>query len=494
MSILAKQNFRGAYHVSPQVNWMNDPNGMVYFEGEYHLFYQHNPFGDTHGPMYWGHVVSKDLITWEERDIALLPDEHGVIFSGSAVVDWENTTGLFPAGPGLVAIFTHHLEIQGSHPIQRQSLAYSMDKGKTWVKYAGNPVLAHETFVDFRDPKVFWHKETNRWVMIIACGQTVCLYHSSNLIDWTLGSEFGDGIGSHDGVWECPDLFPLAIDGDESNTKWVMLVSIGADPAFVEGSRTQYFTGDFDGVVFTPDAASEVVRWVDHGRDNYAGVTWSDIPESDGRRLMISWMSNWHYANQTPTEGFRGAMTIVREMSLELREGIVTLVQKPVAELELIRKPIVALQDATINETSQALQRLELVSYEIQAELSTNYSSGFMIRTGAANGTIVGFDATSCSVYVDRTKSGEIGFHPLFSGIQAAKVVTSTSGESIDLRVFVDSASVEVFANKGQAVITDLIYPDPDAVGISYFTDNANEPLASLSIYELVPDTKDNVN
>ncbi len=485
MSILAKQNFRGAYHISPQVNWMNDPNGMVYYEGEYHLFYQHHPHGDTWGPMHWGHAVSKDLVTWEELDIALSPDEHGTIFSGSAVVDWKNTTGLFPDGPGLVAIFTHHLEVEGNHPIQRQSLAYSTDKGRTWVKYAGNPVLTHETFVDFRDPKVFWHEETNRWAMIIACGQTVCLYHSPNLINWTFGSEFGDGIGSHDGVWECPDLFKLAIDGDAANSKWVMIVSIGADPAFAEGSRTQYFTGDFDGITFTPDAASSEVRWVDHGRDNYAGVTWSDVPESDGRRLMIGWMSNWQYANQTPTEGFRGAMTIVREMSLETREGAVTLVQKPAVELESIRKPVLALQGATVAEAEQALQNLQLVSYEIHAELSTNHSSGFRIRTGAANGTVVGFDTASGGIYVDRTKSGEHSFHPLFRGIQAAKIMSS--GSSVDLRIFVDAASVEVFANKGQAVITDLIYPDADATGISFFSEQDNAVLSSLYIYELIP-------
>lgn len=210
---------------------------------------------------------------------------------------------------------------EGKPAIQRQSLAYSKDNGRTWTKYDGNPVLEHDTFIDFRDPKVFWNKDTNQWVMIVACGQTVCLYHSPDLMNWTFASEFGEGIGSHDGVWECPDLFPLAIDGDPSNTKWVMLVSIGADPAFVEGSRTQYFTGDFDGEVFTPDEDSIKVRWLDYGRDNYAGVSWSDIPAEDGRRLFIGWMSNWMYANKTPAEEFRGAMTIARELQLESRQG-----------------------------------------------------------------------------------------------------------------------------------------------------------------------------
>lgn len=187
---------------------MNDPNGLVYFEGEYHLFFQHHPDGMSMGEMHWGHAVSKDLISWEELPVALVPDELGMIFSGSAVVDWKNTTGFFGNKPGLVAIFTHHLNMpEGQPAVQYQSLAYSKDNGRTWTKYAGNPVLTHDSFIDFRDPKVFWDKERARWVMIVACGQTVCLYHSPDLIRWSFASEFGAGIGSHDGVWECPDLF-----------------------------------------------------------------------------------------------------------------------------------------------------------------------------------------------------------------------------------------------------------------------------------------------
>ncbi|MGO4548327.1 glycoside hydrolase family 32 protein [Paenibacillus sp. 2TAB23] len=485
MSILAKQNYRGAYHVSPRENWMNDPNGMVYFEGEYHLFFQHHPYDDTNGPMHWGHLVSKDLVTWEELDIALYPDEHGVIFSGSAVVDWNNTTGFFENGPGLVAIFTHHLEVEDSHPIQRQSLAFSTDKGRTWVKYEGNPVLEHENFIDFRDPKVFWHEEKSRWGMIIACGQTVGLYHSLDLKTWTFGSEFGDGIGSHDGVWECPDLFPLEVDGDAKQVKWVMLVSIGADPAFIEGSRTQYFTGEFDGVTFTPDAASKEVRWADHGRDNYAGITWSDIPAEDGRRLFIGWMSNWKYANQTPTEGFRGAMTIPRELTLETVNGIATLVQKPAVELESARKPILTLKNVTASDVAEALQQLHLVSYEIHAELPPNQSLGFKVRVGQFNETIVGVDASANTIYVDRTKSGLHSFHADFLGVHAAKLLSID--EMLALRIFVDAGSVEVFGSEGQAVITDLIYPDADATGISFFSAHSDAIIPSLSLYELIP-------
>lgn len=483
MSTILKQDYRNEYHFSPKEKWMNDPNGMVFFNGEYHLFYQYHPFGTTWGPMHWGHAVTRDLVTWEELPVALAPDEHGMIFSGSAVVDWNNTSGFFEDEPGLVAIFTHHLEVPNEHPVQRQSLAYSKDSGRTWTKYEGNPVLKHESFVDFRDPKVFWHEQTKEWVMIIACGQTVCLYRSPNLKDWTLGSEFGEGIGSHDGVWECPDLFPLAVDGDSEQVKWVMLVSIGADPAFKEGSRTQYFTGDFDGSTFVPDEASHTVRWIDHGRDNYAGVSWSDIPAEDGRRLFMGWMSNWMYANQTPTNDYRGAMTIARELSLETRAGEVILIQRPARELKQARTPLLSLQDASIQQVSEQLNALQIVNYEIHAEWTPNQSFHFALRSGADNETLVGVDANRGEVYIDRSGSGIGDFHEHFLSRHTAELKAPSANQS--LRIFVDHSSVEVFANDGQAVITDLIYPDADCQGISAHAENTDLVFSSLHIYEI---------
>ncbi|OKP85432.1 glycoside hydrolase [Paenibacillus helianthi] len=484
MSAITKQKYRGVYHFSPQAKWMNDPNGMVFFEGEYHLFFQHHPGGMTMGSMHWGHAVSKDLITWEELPIALFPDELGMIFSGSAVVDWNNTTGFFEDKPGLVAIFTHHLDMpEGKPAVQRQSLAYSHDNGRTWTKYEGNPVLEHDTFIDFRDPKVFWHQETKQWVMIVACGQTVCLYHSPDLIHWTFASEFGEGTGSHDGVWECPDLFPLHVDGDTANTKWVMLVSIGADPAFVEGSRTQYFTGDFDGAVFTPDEDSEHVRWLDYGRDNYAGVSWSDVPEEDGRRLFIGWMSNWMYARQTPAEEFRGAMTLPRELYLESRQGKILLVQKPVNELEVVRTPVLSLKDVTVQEINASLADLQLDAYEIAARFTRGMSAGFKVRAGAGEQTVIGIDAKAEELYVDRQTSGRLDFHEWFPGRHSAEL--QAPGEINDLRIFVDRTSVEVFSNGGQAVITDLIFPKPESAGVAAFAENEETPFLSLEIYNL---------
>lgn len=487
---MTKQNYRGCYHFSPKENWMNDPNGMVYFKGEYHLFYQHHPNGMTWGPMHWGHAVSKDLITWEELDIALEPDESGTIFSGSAVVDWHNTSGFFEEEPGLVSIFTHHHEVQGSPQIQTQSLAYSKDQGRTWTKYEGNPVLKHASYIDFRDPKVFWHEETKRWVMILACGQKVCLYHSPDLKSWTFGSEFGTGIGFHGGVWECPDLFSLNVEGDveggPSLQKWVMLVSIGDDTAYEEGSRTQYFIGRFDGVTFTPDEDHDTTRWLDYGRDNYAGVSWSDIPSEDGRRLFIGWMSNWKYANLTPTEGFRGAMTLPRELKLQRgKDNDIILVQHVVKELERVRVPIVSLTNVTEVEVAQALQSLQLDSYELNAVIPSQSTLEFKVRVGGSEETVVGVNGSQGEVYVDRTKAGINNFHEQFRGVHTAKL--QAISESIDLKVYVDRSSVEVFANGGQAVITDLIYPKADSKGISVVTHEDQLVLASLTIYELAP-------
>lgn len=482
MTNTEQQNYRNAYHFSPQKNWMNDPNGMVYFNGEYHLFYQHHPFGTTWGPMHWGHAVSKDLVSWKELPIALAPDEHGTIFSGSAVVDWDNTSGFFDEEPGLVAIFTHHHDVPDAQQMmQYQSLAYSKDEGRTWTKYDGNPVLSHDSYIDFRDPKVFWHEPSSQWVMIVACGQTVCLYRSSNLKEWVFASEFGEGIGFHDGVWECPDLFPLATE--DSGVRWVMLVSIGDDPAFVEGSRTQYFIGDFDGTTFMPDERSKgEVRWLDYGRDNYAGVSWSDIPAADGRRLFIGWMSNWKYANLTPTDGWRGAMTLVRELKLETLEGEVMLTQQPVREMEAHRTELLSLHGIAVDEAAVRLADLQLESSEILVRFDAAFSLGLKVRTGLGQETLVGWDARAAEVYVDRSRSGQADFHKDFPGKHSAPL--QTSGSILEMRIFVDRSSVELFADRGQAVITDLIYPDPASTGITVFADDGRKVIESLQVYE----------
>ncbi|MGG4213052.1 glycoside hydrolase family 32 protein [Paenibacillus sp. FSL L8-0638] len=484
MNVIRQDEYRPSYHFSPKSGWLNDPNGMVYFEGRYHLFYQHHPFGTTWGPMHWGHAVSTDLVTWEEQPIALEPDEQGMIFSGSAVVDEQDTSGFFGGKPGLVAIFTHHGSLPDTDQIrQSQSLAYSTDSGKSWIKYTGNPVLEDEHCIDFRDPKVFWHKPTEQWVMVLACGQTVRIYHSPNLKEWAFASEFGLGIGSHDAVWECPDLFPLYVDGEPTRVKWVMLVSIGDTPEIREGSRTQYFTGEFDGTTFVADKDSGKVRWLDHGRDNYAGVCWSGIPVEDGRRLFIGWMSNWRYANLTPTERWRGAMSIPRELALETRNGKVALIQHPVRELEGLRTPVLSLKGPSLEEVRNAFSALQLDCYEIVAKFATDRDFGFKVRVSDEQETLVGYASKTQEVYVDRTRSGCSNFHEDFAGRHA--VPLETAENRLDLHMYVDRSSIEVFFNHGQVVITDLIFPDAQSKGLDIFTAEEQVTLFSLELYAL---------
>ena len=291
--------FRPQFHFTPQEKWMNDPNGLVYNDGVYHLFYQYYPDDIVWGPMHWGHATSKDMIHWDHKPIALYPDELGLIFSGSAVVDSNNSSGFgTKENPPLVAIFTYHLmegEKAGRKDFQTQGIAYSLDNGNTWTKYEGNPVIGNDGIKDFRDPKVFWDEDTSQWVLILVAGDHAKFYKSSNLKDWELMSEFGKDKGAHGGVWECPDLFKLKV-GETEEEKWVLLISINPG-APNGGSGTQYFVGEFDGTNFTTN--HEDIKWLDYGMDNYAGVTYNNVPNKD--RLFIGWMSNWNYARDTPT-------------------------------------------------------------------------------------------------------------------------------------------------------------------------------------------------
>lgn len=481
------EKYRPQFHFTPPAKWMNDPNGMVYFEGEYHLFYQHHPDGTTWGPMYWGHAISSDLTHWEHCPIALKPDENGQIFSGSAVVDWEDTSGFFGGKPGLVAIFTHADAYPDSgRPRQRQSLAYSLDKGRTWTMYEGNPVLSNEQMTDFRDPKVFWHAPKQKWVMVLAAADRVQIYNSTDLKEWIFASEFGVSEGSHDGVWECPDLIELPVDGNADVTKWVMIVSIGDHPQFPEGSRTQYFIGSFDGNTFTNDASPETVLWLDHGRDNYAGVTWSDVHTPDNGKLFIGWMSNWKYANLTPTVSWRSAMTLPRVLYLKTGASGVRLVQEPVTELQKLRLQAQSWNERTISPDYNLLSDVQSGQYEIECEIDMADAEevGFKLRRSDREETVVGYNIAAQTLFVDRSKSGESGFHDAFPcrhGVQF-----ELQNGRLKLRMFVDHSSIEVFANDGEAVITDQIFPEPSSTGLELYAKDGEAKVISLTLYPLM--------
>jgi len=324
--------YRPGFHFSPRVNWTNDPNGLVRFDGVYHLFFQYYPNDIVWGPMHWGHATSRDLVHWQEQPIALYPDSLGYIFSGSAVVDSSNSSGFGVSRQiPLVAVFTHHDPVGEKlhrNDFQNQSLAYSLDKGMTWTKYAGNPVLKNPGLTDFRDPSVSWYAKGKKWVMALATRDRVTFYSSVNLRDWTKESEFGVGVGAHGGVWECPNLFPLTrMEHEHEKTYWVLLVSSNpGGPNF--GSATQYFIGQWDGHVFKP--MDTVTRWIDYGPDDYAGVTYNNTGR---RRIFLGWMSNWIYADRLPESSWRGQMTIPRNLFLEDGASGLYVASRPAPEL-----------------------------------------------------------------------------------------------------------------------------------------------------------------
>lgn len=438
---------------------MNDPNGLVYFDGEYHLFYQYNPYGDTWGHMHWGHAVSRDLIHWEHLPIALSEENGVAMYSGSAVVDWKNTSGFGEGGrPPLVAVFTgHHTE----RPLQNQRLAYSNDRGRTWTKFAGNPVLDIGG-ADFRDPKVFWHEPTRRWIMIVtlAVQRKVSLYASPDLKQWTHLSDFGPA-GSTAGIWECPDLFPLPVDGDATRVKWVMLLNVNPG-APAGGSGCQYFVGDYDGKRFV--ASDEETRWLDYGADFYAAVSWSDMPKEDGRRIIIGWASNWLYGNCVPTSPWRGAMSIPRVLTLKSTSGGTRLVQQPVAELMTLRKEPALEFSGRFDAAAAWLGRHEGLPERLDMELTfagVSVDSCFVLslHSGEEERTSIICNAACASLSVDRAQSGLAGFEPSFAARH--EMPLRFEGGELHLRLLLDTSLLEVFAQNGESALTDLIFPSP---------------------------------
>lgn len=442
--------YRPQFHFSPEKGWMNDPNGMFYLNGKYHLFFQHNPNATVWGPMHWGHAVSSDLIDWKEQPIALYPDSLGTIFSGSAVIDKDNTTGF--GKNAVVAIFTHHnhsIEKTKTGLHQYQSLAYSTDEGKTWTKYKGNPVLPNPGIWDFRDPKVMWHKATRQWIMTLATKQSITFYASKNLKSWNRVGEFGKGIGMHEGVWECPDLFSLSVNDVQ---KWILLVSVNSG-ATNGGSGTQYFVGDFDGKTFTSDHKD--VRWIDYGTDNYAGVTWSNTGD---RKIFIGWMSNVRYANVIPEQGWRGAATIARDLKLKKVGDDFYLTAAPVKELASITGKEHLINNIKVKDSYDLSTKITPFNGLFQIDLTTAENESFSMHFKNAEGEalVIGYDKASNNFYTDRTKSGQVGFEKSFAKYVVAPRIAK--GNQVSLKVLFDRTSAELFADEGLTVMTNTFF------------------------------------
>lgn len=636
---LYREPFRPQFHFTPERNWMNDPNGMVFCDGEWHLFYQFNPHGNTWGHMSWGHATSRDLVHWEHLPLALAEENGVMIFSGSAVVDWKNTSGFGRGGkPPLVAIYTGH---HTTKPLQNQHIAFSNDRGRTWTKWVGNPVLDVQ-MADFRDPKVFWHEATSRWVMTIALAaeQKLHFYASPDLKQWKYVGEFGPA-GATGGLWECPDLFPLPIEG--GGTKWVLVVNINpGGPA--GGSGCQYFVGEFDGARFLEDPspqsraefvprgkvladfengyagwtatgdafgdkpatgtlpnqqpvrgfrgrglvnsylegdrtqgtltsppfeisaahisfligggahaetrvdlrvdgkvvhtatgrereqlawqswdvrdlrgqradiqvvdrhsggwghinldhiiladeparpADDSALWADYGADFYAAVSWSDVPQSDARRVWLGWMSNWQYANDVPTSPWRSAMTIPRELRLRKTAEEVRLVQRPVVELQKLRGPQQRFHGGTVEAANAWIRQNVICSAPLEMTLEFGAKAagitGVKLFKSTTEETLIGVARER--VFVDRTKSGNVMFHPKFPGVQSAPL--TARDDRVQLHLFVDACSVEVFVNDGESVLSSLVFPSEGSRDIEFFSTTNDATISTIEVWPL---------
>jgi fructan beta-fructosidase len=451
----AEEKHRPQIHFTPAANWMNDPNGMVYYNGLYHLFYQYYPDSTVWGPMHWGHAVSKDLVQWQHKPIAIYPDSLGYIFSGSAVVDSNNTSGFGKDGKiPLVAIFTHHDPVgekKGRIDFQNQSIAYSLDEGETWTKYAGNPVVRNPGIKDFRDPKVCWYEEEKKWIMTLATLDRITFYSSKDLKNWVKESEFGKEFGVHGGVWECPDLFSLELNSEKI---WVLLVSI--NPGGPNGgSATQYFTGDFDGKTFTPFETE--TKWMDYGTDNYAGVTFSNTAN---RKILIGWMSNWQYAQVVPTKKWRSAMTLPRELYLKEVNKKIFLASKPVKEFDKMLEKSTTVSNINIKNSYNLSAKLGATSSLFQLSLNDIAANDFSIVLSNKTGDelLIGYEKATNQYFIDRSKSGIIAFETGFAKKHTAPRLSFS--KTINLTLIADVASVELFADDGLTVMTDIFFPN----------------------------------
>ena len=507
-------DYRPVLHYTAADTWLNDPNGLVYDDGTYHLFYQNNPYANVWGNMSWGHATSTDLVTWAEQPLAIGCDELEDVFSGSIVIDHLNTSGFGSAEcPPWVAIYTSAFKEPSAHRgTQAQSLAYSSDRGMTWTKFRGNPVLTRDS-ADFRDPKVFWYSGPtgSHWVMAaVEAGQNIVVFYGSgNLREWTLLSEFGPAHASG-GEWECPDLFSLPLDNNPEMPKWVLTVNINPG-AVAGGSGGQYFIGEFDGVSFRPDALdAELVadegtevqsqahqlrryQWMDWGRDYYAAVSFGNVPEN--RRIMIGWMNNWDYANQIPTAPWRSAMTLARDVSLVTIDGRPSLMQQPVLPEPPTHEPAFELENVDLTDDHLELPDTPSGSAQvIQAQFRAGSARrvGFVVRGSSpeegegppghsrTSGTVVAYDTSSGELVLDRTHSGNTGFHPLFASVETCPVRLRDG--VLTLEIIVDRSSVEVFAQHGEATITDLIFPAPQDRALTVFAEHGTATLEKLSV------------
>ena len=472
-----KEKFRPVYHHTPAYGWMNDPNGMFYKDGVYHLYFQWNPYGSVWANMHWGHSTSTDLMHWNFEGCAIVPDAWGAIFSGSCVVDHNNTAGF---GKGAVVAFYTSAKATPWGDVQSQSMAYSLDNGKTFTKYEGNPILTSSE-KDFRDPKVFWYAPGKHWVMILAVGQHMEIYSSVNLKEWKKESEFGAMQGAHGGVWECPDLVEIPVEGTREK-KWVLICNLNPGGPF-GGSAAQYFVGSFDGKKFVNESSTQT-KWMDWGKDNYATVTWNNAP--DGRCIALGWMSNWQYANNVPTRQYRSANTLARDLTLYREGQELYLKSTPSSEVKKARGKKVSIPSFKVSEKHEMVNLFEEKqgAYEVEIVIQNAGASkiAFCLLNDKGEKVSMYYDLNRKQFVMDRSESGKVDFSKDFPAVTVAPVNVD---KELTLRLFVDRSSIEAFGEDGKFVMTNLVFPSQPYVKMCFEADKNGYAVKSLNVYKL---------
>ena len=472
-----KEMFRPVYHHTPVYGWMNDPNGMFYKDGVYHLYFQYNPYGSVWGNMHWGHSTSTDLMHWNFEGCAIVPDAWGAIFSGSCVVDHNNTAGF---GKGAVVAFYTSAKATPWGDVQSQSMAYSLDNGKTFTKYEGNLILTSSE-KDFRDPKVFWYAPGKHWVMMLAVGQHMEIYSSVNLKEWKKESEFGAMQGAHGGVWECPDLVEIPVEGTREK-KWVLICNLNPGGPF-GGSAAQYFVGSFDGKKFVNESPTQT-KWMDWGKDNYATVTWNNAP--DGRCIALGWMSNWQYANNVPTRQYRSANTLARDLTLYREGQELFLKSTPSVEVKKARGKKVSIPSFKVSEKHEIVNLFEdnQGAYEVEILIQNAGASkiAFCLLNDKGEKVSMYYDLNRKQFVMDRSESGTVDFSKDFP---AVTVAPANVDKELVLRLFVDRSSIEAFGEDGKFVMTNLVFPSQPYVKMCFEADKNGYAVKTLNVYTL---------
>ena len=472
-----KEKYRPVYHHTPAYGWMNDPNGMFYKDGVWHLYFQHNPYGSVWGNLAWGHSTSTDLVHWQYEGDPVMADALGLIFSGSSVVDKDNTAGF---GAGTIVSFYTSAKSSPWGDVQMQSMAYSTDGGKTFTKYDGNPVIT-STARDFRDPKVFWYAPGKHWVMMLAVGQEMQIWSSADLKDWKYESSFGAKQGAHGGVWECPDLVELPVEGTKEK-RWVLICNINPGGPF-GGSATQYFVGTFDGKKFTNQFPTKT-KWMDYGKDHYATVTFSNAP--DGRCVALGWMSNWQYAAVVPTKQYRSANTIARDLTLYRQGGDLLLKSAPSKEIEKARSTKKSVPQFNVSDSYEIASLLDGNdgAYEIEMEIKNNGAEkiAFTLQNAKGENVMMYYDTATRQFVMDRSNSGETSFSPDFP---AMTVAPAADVDDIRLRLFVDRSSIEAFVDGGKFVMTNIVFPAEPYNKMTFESVRGSFTVKKMNVYKL---------